>query len=662
MEATRPGVGYAHSLAFALTFMPTQTKPMKKHLLFYLLFTCAACLHAAPIDVETARATALRTLQKHGRLSRANAHLSLVQHTEATYLFANTMGDFALVASDDRLPELIAYGSGGGGQMPPALEAYLHTIRHNATATTYRSYSADKETPVAPLLPFVRHQEAPYNAYCPYYIHADSTVSTERCVVGCVATAMEEAMSYYRRTITLRDTLHGWETDHYIIDDVLPGETIDCRLIAGNYDTDRYTPEQADAVARLSYYCGMAVKMNWGLNESGASIRRMVEPLQRVFGFAYARHLDSYKYAPSDWLGIMKAEIRAGRPVLYAGYTMNMSGHAFVLDGLDEDGFFHVNWGYGGDYDGYFRLDLLTFVEPKHDTTTSSTGIGFYCNQEAVLMHPDIADVALPDTLVRTGREIVVDSVSLLLPPEVGKKTPIVMHLHNTAEHALTTPFALFTNAPTDTAYVEQGDYIAITGITLQAGERCSWPVHVQFDQGGTRTLRITPDDTTLVYEQAIDILPKQPVSLRFDTPQVRFPQPNQVEASIGVSNTAESGRSGQTLAFELYEGEYDDDKQGTRHYQFLYLQPGEQTTLSSSFLGLQPGATYTLLVRSPWVVVQRITFQLPEASAIEAIPSDETVGQWIWYDSAGRRVMRPTVPGVYLRHNGRSVEKVLWP
>ena len=136
---------------------------------------------------------------------------------------------------------------------------------------------------------------------------------------------------------------------------MLPGTHVDTRLILNNYDTEAATPEAIDAVARLSLYCGMAAQMNWGLNESGASVHRLVEPLKRAFGCGFVHYADSYRYAPSEWVKMIAREVRAGRPVLYAGYTQFMEGHAFVVDGIDAEGLFHVNWGYGGRYDGYFR-------------------------------------------------------------------------------------------------------------------------------------------------------------------------------------------------------------------------------------------------------------------------------------------------------------------
>jgi hypothetical protein len=45
---------------------------------------------------------------------------------------------------------------------------------------------------------------------------------------------------------------------------------------------------------------------------------------------------------------------------MHSGYNPNSgSGHAFVIDGYDSNGLYHVNWGWGGSYDGYFQLNNL---------------------------------------------------------------------------------------------------------------------------------------------------------------------------------------------------------------------------------------------------------------------------------------------------------------
>ena len=67
-----------------------------------------------------------------------------------------------------------------------------------------------------------------------------------------------------------------------------------------------------------------------------------------------------------DTEGLIKAELNAGRPVFYAGYSKD-TGHQFVCDGYDNNGLFHFNWGWSGSSDGYFELSVLN---------PSSLGIG----------------------------------------------------------------------------------------------------------------------------------------------------------------------------------------------------------------------------------------------------------------------------------------------
>ena len=53
-------------------------------------------------------------------------------------------------------------------------------------------------------------------------------------------------------------------------------------------------------------------------------------------------------------------QIHEGIPVIYGGSDSDYSGHEFVLDGYDEEGAVHINWGWNGAEDGYFDLQTLT--------------------------------------------------------------------------------------------------------------------------------------------------------------------------------------------------------------------------------------------------------------------------------------------------------------
>lgn len=391
--------------------MRTYVQMKKALLVIWLCVAWAVAAVAQPVSEAAASQTAAaffgQYLPAPGAAHRADAVVMQAQ-TPRAYLFTQQR-HFVLVAADEADPAILGYGTRAVRSepeaMPPALSALL-SRPCRATAAAYPPPHVSF-TAVSPLLSTVRHQEAPYNNQCPYYRYTDGTLSERPCVVGCVATAMEQILSYYRRTYVLQDTLHGWTTDHYDISDVLPGEQVDSRLIRADYADSLATPAEVDAVARLSYWLGVACHMKWGVSESAASTSQFVEPLQRAFGLKYVHYLDSYQYDPTVYWNFLAAELMQGRPVYYAGSIMRTGGHAFVLDGLDSNGLFHVNWGYGGEFDGYFRLDVLAYMQPDDQRREEFVESGFFCNQEALVVCPDeVPGVLPPDTLTRTGREI----------------------------------------------------------------------------------------------------------------------------------------------------------------------------------------------------------------------------------------------------------------
>lgn len=608
--------------------------------------------HALPIDAATAAARAAAQLRSQPTALRSGGEAVVVSRTPATYLFA-TADAFVLAAADDELPAVLGYGTLGGGALPPALgdlrAAYdrlqrltPHIAKHQAEATT----------PVAPLLRTWRSQDDPYNRLCPTYRRDDGTMAPKRCKVGCVATALEQILTYYRRTYTLRDTLHGWTTAHYALADELPAQSVDTRLIAAHYDTAA-TDAETDAVARLSYWLGLAVHMNWGLDASGASSARAVEPLRRVFGLPYAQHVKRYHYSPATWRDILLSELQARRPIYYAASTERVGGHAFVIDGTDSEGRYHVNWGYGGYYDGYFDLEVLNFAEPPYDTTPEGYQNGFFCNQEALLLSPDTVSTALPDTLRRTGQEIVATAWRLLAYPMMTAYTPLELTLKNTSAETLTTTLEVFTNLETDTAVFAQADYAALTGVTLAGGEERSLVVDLRFDADGQRYLRLSADDAHYQTLGLINISPYYLDDLTYDPLQLSFPADSTLRLVERISNTPTAARAGRYVTYELLPQPCPDDAQGTRHGHYFYLLGGEALTDTATFRGLTPGATYRLLVRCPWVVRHDTTFTLPahaDPSAITAPPTAPTATAPTWRTLDGRRIKAPTAPGLYLR------------
>lgn len=527
---------------------------------------------------------------------------------------------------------------------------------------------------VEPLLNgWVRQQLAPFNRYCPFYVDDNGKTSSQRCMVGCVATALESIISYHRREIVTLDVLPEWSSKNFATSDIPAGTRIDTRLILEDYGdgtaasvgmSEEDYEASVEQVARLSLMCGMMAQMNWGLSASGADAGNLVEPMQKVFGWKTAEYIDSYKYTPAQWREILKNELRNGRPILYTGYTVNIGGHAFVIDGFDENDRFHVNWGYGGAYDGHYYdiTELCPFANPD-DTQLADVLQGFFCNQQALLLAPDEVDLSLAaDSLKRDGSEVSIESIQVEGTALTGKYTPVTFTLRNTTDLPLTTPFEVFTNTAYDEDIFREGDYGALFGVTLEAGEQRTMTIPCLFSKKGARVLRVSPDDVTVLCNRTVNIASGGSDDLAFEPVEVTFSLEGEgtdasVCATFQVPVTNQGyDRSGSLITYglmpstEIVDGDW-------RHYEYCYIPVGEKQTSSVTFKGLTPGEEHLFVVRWPWKVQQTYAFCVP-SSLVVGLPAtltlQPTTPDDALYDLSGRRTTQPQ-HGLLI-HNGKKI------
>ncbi len=113
----------------------------------------------------------------------------------------------------------------------------------------------------------------------------------------------------------------------------------------------------------MLYYCGAAVKMDYADNENGGSSaysEAIPDALKRYFGYKKdARIVYRSDYTSSRWDEIIYNELANKRPVILSGVSPGSGGHAFICDGYDGNDHYHINWGWSGNYDGYFLLGNL---------------------------------------------------------------------------------------------------------------------------------------------------------------------------------------------------------------------------------------------------------------------------------------------------------------
>ncbi|MDE6715367.1 MAG: C10 family peptidase, partial [Muribaculaceae bacterium] len=119
------------------------------------------------------------------------------------------------------------------------------------------------------------------------------------------------------------------------------------------------TEVQKMAAATLMQAVGYASEMNYSPSASGAVSYKAMQALIKNFGYGKGiRPIERDYISLSDFEGIMVDELNAGYPIYYAGRTKD-AGHAFVCDGYNKEGYFHINWGWGGMSDGYFLTTAL---------------------------------------------------------------------------------------------------------------------------------------------------------------------------------------------------------------------------------------------------------------------------------------------------------------
>ena len=214
---------------------------------------------------------------------------------------------------------------------------------------------------VGPLL-FTRwNQGCNYNAQCPN----DAAGPCARVYTGCGATGFAQILRY-----------HAWppvgtSSNTYS----LPAYgSLSANFSVTNYPwllMPNYLSGPSANVAQLMFHSGVALSMMYGPSGSGSYFSSQSYALKHYFRYALdMKNEMKFAYSDSAWKEMLKAEMLAFRPVSYYG-TGPSGGHLWVVDGYRNSPSeqFHMNWGWGGLYDGWY--DLLAMNPGGAHYTTS---------------------------------------------------------------------------------------------------------------------------------------------------------------------------------------------------------------------------------------------------------------------------------------------------
>ena len=385
---------------------------MKKVFLFLMAyFLVSLSVDANPIGKQQAQAIAQKFLTERGVAVR-QLHSAAKNLTKAKadgslpyYVFNNGQnGGFVIVAGDDRAPSILGYsytGTFGEEQIPENISSWLNTyaeqvevIKENGKAPirTIQNGVQQSRISISPLV--MSH----WNQYAPYFNNTP-TVNGKQCLTGCVATAFAQVMKYYEWPKNTTTEVPGY-TEHGKTYDALPATTFDWSNMLYNYQGGNNADAgcndnnaSQEAVAKLMVYCGYSVEAEYGTSGTSAPTSSIPYAMKNYFGYqGNINYVDRTNFSTAEWDDLIYNEIYNERPVIYSGRNSD-GGHAFICDGYGEDGYFHVNWGWGGMSDGYY---LLSILEPDKQGA-GGTNSGYTQQQAAVIgIQPKASEEEVP--------------------------------------------------------------------------------------------------------------------------------------------------------------------------------------------------------------------------------------------------------------------------
>jgi hypothetical protein len=215
-------------------------------------------------------------------------------------------------------------------------------------------------------------QSAPYNAFCPL----DVAHGGARSLAGCPSVAM--AMILDHRRILPGSKLdsgdrywHAYAGNYFWVPDAAAPygfpdfDTLNSHLETVREHWNAGTPPTDTDKAALVFACGIAARQVYSAAGSGTyGVDQAFDAYVR-FGYDCRLLTD----ADPDLYTALAANMRDARPAHLAVVDPAWSmGHNLVVDGWNTDDDFHLNFGWGGAYNGWYKLPQempygLTVVE-----------------------------------------------------------------------------------------------------------------------------------------------------------------------------------------------------------------------------------------------------------------------------------------------------------
>ncbi|MBC8478411.1 C10 family peptidase [bacterium] len=203
-------------------------------------------------------------------------------------------------------------------------------------------------------------QSHPYNAFCPI-----DQESGNRSFAGCPSVAMAQILNFHRNINSTR--LNDWDDYHHnyagnnfwIDDDYEEYQFPSFPMLNGYLDSleahwDHELPLTIDDKAALVFACGVACQQVY--NPAGSGTFGVIQAYNAFLRFNHpeVRLLDE---DDADLYTSMMQNMMDALPVHFAIVTPQWDmGHNVVVDGYNSDDYYHLNFGWGGSFNGWYLL------------------------------------------------------------------------------------------------------------------------------------------------------------------------------------------------------------------------------------------------------------------------------------------------------------------
>lgn len=344
---------------------------MRKTVFIICLTGCCLC-HAAPVSVTKARQAVIQFLEtsQDNPLS-AKTRAGSKDQLDLAYTYKGTSdnliyvfnkpdnGGFVLASADDRTPSILGFAEKGSfhvNSIPDGLKVlmgkYKEQIEHaDKSRLLAQTRNTDNQrTDIEPLILTQWDQREPYNSLCPI-----DPNTGERSITGCSAVAFAQLMYYHQYPRIGQNSIsYNWNGIVYSAD--FSKVEFEWEKMKLTYESD--TPDTDNAVATLIYNTALALKSEFSSEDTNGWFD--TELLHKYFGYKdEVKYLAWSEATKDDFSETIYQDLAKGLPVIYWASATEDWSHVFLIDGYKGDNYFHMNFGWNGDSDGYYLLNAI---------------------------------------------------------------------------------------------------------------------------------------------------------------------------------------------------------------------------------------------------------------------------------------------------------------